>query len=311
MPEYHQVKGNTPSLAFFKNPELAAKVTLDAQRILGVDAAIMFADLLPMLEPMGFELDYVPGTGPVFANPICEVNDVDRIDVIPAEEGVGYIRQTIGNILQDLPKDIALIGFAGAPFTLASYLIEGKSSRNFEKTKQFMYGQTSAWNRLLEKLTAAVGDYVELQMHAGVHAVQIFDSWVGTLSCADYERYVAAHVKRLMSRICGRVPVIYFAVGNSHLLPAMQASGPDFLALDWRVSLKDAWDELGTVAIQGNLDPIALCAERETVRIKAREILDSVSGRAGHIFNLGHGIVPQTPVDNVRFLVDFVHEHTS
>ena len=271
----------------------------------------MFADLLPMLEPLGFELDYVPGTGPVFANPICEVNDVDRIDVMPAEEGVGYIRQTIGNILQDLPKDIALIGFAGAPFTLASYVIEGKSSRNFEKTKQFMYGQTSAWNRLLEKLTTAVGDYVELQMHAGVHAVQIFDSWVGTLSCADYERYVAAHVKRLMSRICGRVPVIYFAVGNSHLLPAMQASGPDFLALDWRVSLKDAWDELGTVAIQGNLDPIALCSERETVRIKAREILDSVSGRAGHIFNLGHGIVPQTPVDNVRFLVDFVHEHTS
>lgn len=311
MPEYHRVKGNTPSLAFFKNPELAAKVTLDAQRILEVDAAIMFADLLPMLEPLGFELDYVPGTGPVFANPICDVNDVDRINLVPAEEGVGYIRQTIGNILQDLPKDIALIGFAGAPFTLASYLVEGKSSRNFEKTKRFMYTQTSAWNRLLEKLTTAVGDYVDLQMNAGVQAVQIFDSWVGTLSCVDYERYVASHVKRLMGRIYGRVPIIYFAVGNGHLMAAMQATGPDFLALDWRVSLRNAWDELGTVAIQGNLDPIALCANRKTIQNKALEILNSVSGRPGHIFNLGHGIVPQTPVDNVRFLVDFVHEHTS
>lgn len=311
MPEYHQVKGDTPSLAFFKNPELAAKVTLDAQRILGVDAAIMFADLLPMLEPMGFELDYVPGTGPVFANPICDVGDVDRIRMVPAEEGVGYIRQTIANIFQDLPRDIALIGFAGAPFTLASYLVEGKSSRNFEKTKRFMYSRTTAWKRLLDRLTSAVGDYVELQINAGVQAVQIFDSWVGTLSSVDYERYAAPHVKRLMGRICGRVPIIYFAVGNSHLLRAMQATGPDFLALDWRVSLKDAWNDLGTAAIQGNLDPITLCSDRETVRDGAKEILDSVAGRPGHIFNLGHGIVPETPVDHVRYLVDFVHEHTS
>ena len=311
MPEYHQVKGDTPSLSFFKNPELAAKVTLDAQRILDVDAAIMFADLLPMLEPMGFELDYVAGTGPVFANPICDVKDIDRVHVVPADEGVGYIRQTIANILQDLPKDIGLIGFAGAPFTLASYVIEGKSSRDFEKTKKLMYGSSSGWNRLLEKLTVAVGDYVELQVSSGVQAVQIFDSWVGTLSCADYERYVASHVKRLMHRIRGQVPVIYFAVGNAHLLNAMQATGPDFLALDWRVSLKDAWDKLGTVAIQGNLDPISLCADQKTVQTKAMEILDSVEGRPGHIFNLGHGIVPQTPVDNVRYLVDFVHEHSS
>ena len=311
MPEYHKVKGDMPSLAFFKNPELAAKVTLDAQEILGVDAAIMFADLLPMLEPMGFELDYVAGTGPVFANPIRDVKDVDRIQVVPADEGVGYIKQTIVNILRDLPSDIALIGFAGAPFTLASYLIEGKSSRDFEKTKRFMYRRSSSWNQLLEKLTTAVGDYVELQVNSGVQAVQIFDSWVGTLSCADYETHVASHVKRLMDRINGRVPVIYFAVGNGHLLHAMQATGPDFLALDWRVSLKDTWDNLGTVAIQGNLDPIVLCADQATVRTKAQEILDSVATRPGHIFNLGHGIVPQTPVDNVRYLVDFVHAHTS
>ncbi len=311
MPEYHQVKGNTPSLAFFKNPELAAKVTLDAQRILGVDAAIMFADLLPMLEPMGFELDYLPGSGPVFANPICEVNDVERVRVVPADEGVGYIEQTIVNILEDLPRDVALIGFAGAPFTLASYVIEGRSSRDFERTKRFMYRCPSAWSTLLERLTTAIGDYVELQIKSGVQAVQIFDSWVGTLSCVDYEHYVASHVRQLMARVGGRVPIIYFGVGNSHLLHAMQATGPDFLALDWRVNLKEVWDDLGTRAIQGNLDPISLCADQKTVQIKACEILDSVAGRPGHIFNLGHGIVPQTPVDHVRFLVDYVHEHSS
>ena len=311
MPEYRQVKGDTPSLEFFKNPELAAKVTIDAQRILDVDAAIMFADLLPMLEPMGFELDYLPGIGPVFANPICDARDVERVRVVHADEGVGYIRQTVANIRQDLPKRVALIGFAGAPFTLASYVIEGKSSRDFAKTKKLMFGNLSAWNELMEKLTSAVGDYVELQMDAGVDAVQIFDSWVGTLSSADYEYYVASHVKRLMSRIGGRVPIIYFAVGNSHLLHTMQSTGPDFMALDWRVALNEAWDDLGTIAIQGNLDPLVLCADRATVQIKAEEILDSVAGRPGHIFNLGHGIVPQTPVDHVRYLVDFVHEHTS
>ena len=271
----------------------------------------MFADLLPMLEPMGFELDYLPGTGPVFANPVCDVNDVERVRVVPADEGVGYITQTIANILEDLPQGVALIGFAGAPFTLASYVIEGKSSRDFEKTKRFMYSCPTAWANLLEKLTTSVGDYVELQLSAGVQAIQIFDSWVGALSCSDYERYVANHVRRLMARIGGRVPIVYFGVGNSHLFHSMQATGPDFLALDWRVSLRDVWDDLGTKAIQGNLDPISLCADRETIRIKAQEILDAVAGKPGHIFNLGHGIVPQTPVDHVRYLVDYVHEQTS
>ena len=311
MPEYHKVKGDTPSLAFFKNPELAAKVTLDAQGILGVDAAIMFADLLPMLEPMGFELDYKPGVGPVFANPISQVSDIDRVRVVPAEEGVGYISQTITNILDDLPQECSLIGFAGAPFTLASYVIEGQSSRDFAKTKRFMYECPEAWNTLLSKLTLAVGDYLALQLQSGVHAIQIFDSWVGTLSTSDYERYVSPHVKNLMARIGGRVPIIYFAVGNGHLLSAMQATGPDLMALDWRVSLKESWNELGTPAIQGNLDPMVLCTEPIVIQFKAREILDSIADRPGHIFNLGHGIVPQTPVENVQYLVDFVHEYTS
>ncbi len=311
MPEYGRTKGDMPSLEFFKNPELAAKVTLDAQRILGVDAAIMFADLLPMLEPMGFDLDYKPGVGPVFANPICDTADVDRVRVVPAQEGVGYIERTISNILQDLPTGIALIGFAGAPFTLASYAIEGKSSRNFAKTKQFMYREPAVWQQLLDKLVDAVGDYVSLQIDAGVHAVQIFDSWVGTLATGDFDRYVATPTRRLMQMIGGRVPISYFAVGNGHLLRTMQATGPDFMALDWRVSLTDVWDDLGTVAIQGNLDPLTLCADRATIEVQTKTILDAVARRPGHIFNVGHGIVPQTPVDHVRYLVDLVHEYTS
>lgn len=307
MPAYHQVKGDTPSLDFFKNPELAAKVTLDAQRILGVDAAIMFADLLPMLEPMGFELDYRAGIGPVFGNPIKQVKDVDRIEVVAAEEGLGYIESTISNILQDLPKDVSLLGFAGAPFTLASYLIEGKSSRDFAKTKKFMYLHPDAWYRLMKKLTEAVGDYLSLQISSGVHAIQIFDSWVGTLSTRDYEIFVSSHMCRLFERLKDRVPVIYFAVGNSHLLQAMQLTGPDFMALDWRVRLLETWEKLGTKAIQGNLDPLVLCSDRDEIELQTISIMHSVDGKPGHIFNLGHGIVPQTPVDHVKFLVDLVH----
>ena len=309
MPEYKRIKGNTPSLEFFKNPELAAQITLYAQRTLNVDAAIMFADLLPMLEPMGFRLDYKEGIGPWFDNPIESPIDVDRVRTAIAKDELSYITQTIGNILEGLPKDIPLIGFAGAPFTLASYVIEGRSSRDFLKTKRFMYSCPDAWNSLLEKITTTVIDYVRLQIQSGVHAMQIFDSWVGTLSCADYMRYVDKHSCRLMSAVTGKVPVIYFGVGNGHLLEAMQASGPDFMALDWRASLTASWDLLGTGAIQGNLDPLVLCADFETVKAASKNLLDSVNGRPGHIFNLGHGIVPQTPLDNVKRLVEFVHEY--
>ena len=308
MPEYHAVKGDTPSLDFFKNPELAARVTLDAQRILGVDAAIMFADLLPMLEPMGFKLDYQAGVGPVFENPVVSPKDIQNVRVVPALEGVGYIEHTIKNILQDLPSEISLIGFAGAPFTLASYVIEGRSSRDFAKTKKLMHLHEEDWNALMQKLTTSVIDYVNLQIDSGVHAIQIFDSWVGTLSLVDYERFVKPHTTWLMSQIFGRVPVIYFAVGNNHLLHAMKETGPDLLALDWRAPLPETWDMLDMPSIQGNLDPILLCSDRSVIRHEAERILLSVEGREGHIFNLGHGIVPQTPVDNVKFLVDFVHE---
>ena len=311
MPEYHILKGDTPSLEFFKNPELAAKATLDAQRILGVDAAIMFADLLPVLEPMGLNLEYKPGVGPVFENPLRDKQAIEALAVVPAEEGCGYVVETLGRILNDLPKEVALIGFAGAPFTLACYAVEGKSSRNYAHVKRLMYDHEVLWQSLMDKLVDTVADYVQLQIASGAQAIQLFDSWVGCLSLADYERYVAPATRRLMERIQGELPIIYFGTGNAHLLDAMYATGPDLMALDWRVPLVTTWDRLGSRAIQGNLDPIALCGEPNSMINQAQTLLDEVGGRPGHIFNLGHGIIPETPVDNVKRLVDFVREQTA
>ena len=311
MPEYHRVKGDMPSLEFFKNPEKAAEATLDAQRILGVDAAIMFADLLPIMEPMGLRLDYVPGQGPVFDNPIRQASDVDALISAPAEEATPYIADTVKNILHDLPKDIALIGFAGAPFTLASYAIEGKGSRNYVFVKKMMYEQPQLWHQLLDKLVDQLVSYLQLQIASGVDAVQIFDTWVGSLSIADFRVYVLPHLQKMMSQLQGQVPVIYFGTGNSHLLAEIAPLGFDVIAFDWRTPLAETWSSLGIPAVQGNLDPIVLCADKATVASQTTALLDSVAGKPGHIFNLGHGIIPETPVDNVKFLVDFVHDHSS
>ena len=311
MPEYHALKGATPSLEFFTTPDLASRAALDAQRILGTDAAIMFGDLLPILVPMGLDLDYAPEVGPVIGNPLRSAAHVSRLATPPAREGTGYIADTIGQILDGLPHDTPLIGFAGAPFTLASYAVEGRSSRHYLHVKGLMYGQPTVWDALMAKLVDAVGDYVRLQMESGVHAVQIFDSWIGCLSREDYDRYVKPHTTRLMDSIVGRVPVIYFGTGNSHLVDVMYGTGPDFLALDWRTPLGATWERLGMPAVQGNMDPAALCADRKTVAAHAQRVLDEAGGRPGHIFNLGHGILPQTPVDNVRFLIDYVHEHSA
>ncbi|MFM7121164.1 MAG: uroporphyrinogen decarboxylase [Gammaproteobacteria bacterium] len=308
MREYHEVKGSTPSLAFFKNPELAARATLDAQRILGVDAAILFADLLPILEPMGLSLDYKAGEGPVFANPLRQAADVDALRTAPALEATPYIADTVRHVRAGLPSPIALIGFAGAPFTLASYAIEGKGSRNYVHVKRMMYQAPEVWDRLMRKLVQQVASYLELQIAAGVDAVQLFDTWVGNLSVADFRRYALPHLTALIDALRGKVPVIYFGTGNSHLLADTLAARPDVLALDWRAPLGATWDTLGLRAVQGNLDPIALCADRATVAAQAGQVLAEAAGRPGHIFNLGHGIIPETPVDNVKFLVDFVHE---
>lgn len=311
MPEYHQVKGDTPSLAFFKNPELAARATLDAQRILGVDAAILFADLLPILEPMGLELDYVGGVGPVFANPLRSPAAIEALRPLVAEEGTGYIVETVRNCRAGLPPDVPLIGFAGAPFTLASYAVEGRGSRNYIEVKKLMYGDPDSWASLMGKLVDAVADYLALQIRAGVQAVQLFDSWVGCLSPRDYVHYVQPYTRELIGRIHavgGDVPVIHFGTGNPALNGLMHEAGGDVLALDWRSPLVETWDATGAKAVQGNLDPIVLCADWAAVERQARALLDEVGGRPGHIFNLGHGIVPETPVDNVKRLVELVHE---
>ena len=241
MPEYHVLKGDTPSLEFFKSPELAARATVDAQRILGVDAAIMFADLLPILEPMGLKLDYVAGVGPVFDNPVREANDVDLLQVVPAEEGTPYIVDTIRLIRGELPDNIPLIGFAGAPFTLASYAIEGRGSRNYVFVKRMMYADEGAWSALMNKLVDTIKDYVRLQIRSGVQAVQLFDSWIGCLSRDDFRRYALPFTKRLIEAIRGEVPIIYFGTGNAHLVDDMYACGPEIIALDWRTPLGDTW----------------------------------------------------------------------
>ena len=309
MPEYHQVKGDLPSLDFFKNPEKAAQATLDAQRILGVDAAIMFADLLPILEPMGLHLDYLPGEGPVFSNPIRHEQDIVALRNAPAVEATPYIADTVRCINADLPKDIALIGFAGAPFTLASYAIEGRGSRNYVEVKKMMHNRPDLWVQLMDKLVDQLVSYLRLQISAGVEAVQLFDTWVGNLSVQDYTMFVHPHLQKMLQALGNDVPVIYFGTGNSHLLPSVATLPFDVLAFDWRTPLVSTWQQLGCKAVQGNLDPIVLCAEQKAIAQQAGHLLDDVAGRGGHIFNLGHGIIPETPVDNVKFLVDFVHEY--
>ena len=311
MPEYHQVKGDLPSLDFFKNPEKAAQATLDAQRILGVDAAIVFADLLPILEPMGLHLDYLPGVGPVFSNPISHEKDVLALRTAPAIEATPYIADTVRYINSDLPKHIALIGFAGAPFTLASYAIEGRGSRNYVEVKKMMHNRPDLWAQLMNKLVQQLVSYLHLQISAGVEAVQLFDTWVGNLSIQDYTTFVHPYLERMLQLLGNMAPVIYFGTGNSHLLPSVSTLPFDVLAFDWRTPLVATWEQLGCKAVQGNLDPIILCAEQRAIGQQAGQLLHEVAGRGGHIFNLGHGIIPETPVDNVKFLVDFVHQHSA
>jgi len=310
MKEYHEVKGSTPSLEFFKTPDLAAQVTCDAQRILGVDAAIMFADLLPILEPMGLKLDYLQDIGPNITNPIRTSVDIDNLRIVPARESMPYIGEVVKLIRNELPGDIPLIGFGGAPFTLASYGVEGQGSRNYTEVKSLMFNDPGAFNALMGKVTDAAIDYMQYQIDEGVQAIQIFDSWVGALSVMDYRDHVFSHSQRLISSISGSVPVIHFGTGNSSLLPLMARAGGDVMALDWRAPLKESWNLMGVKAVQGNLDPVALLADRKMMLDSAKAVLEEVEQRPGHIFNLGHGILPNTPVDNVKALVDFVHEST-
>jgi len=308
MPEYRAVRARLGFLALCKSPDAAAEVTVTAALRLGVDAAIVFADILLVLEPMGVGLEFTRGDGPVIRRPVRSGADVDRLtEVDPA--ALGYVAEAVKRSRAALPARVPLIGFAGAPFTLASYLVEGGGSRTYARTKALMATDPGAWRALMERLVCVVAAYLNAQIAAGADAVQLFDSWVGCLSPADYRAQVLPHVRALIGRVTPGTPVIHFGTGTAGLLEAMRAAGGDVIGLDWRVDLDAAWARLGhDVAVQGNLDPTALLAPIAEIRARAAAILDQAASRPGHIFNLGHGILPETPVDHVRALVDAVHE---
>ena len=308
MPEYREVRAKTTFLELCKNPQLCAEVMVTAVERLGVDAAIIFSDLLPILEPMGMDLEFAHGEGPVIHNPVREADDVDRLVELESVESLDFVMETVRLTRTGIGATIPVIGFAGAPFTLASYAIEGGASRSYLHTKTLMYRDEAAWNSIMGRLARAVTRYLNAQIRAGAQAVQLFDSWVGCLGPDDYRRYVLPHNKAVIDGIVPGVPLIHFATGNPALVPLTAEAGGAVIGVDWRVRLDDAWRSIGDRAIQGNLDPLVLFADRPEIRRRALEILRQAAGRPGHIFNLGHGILPQTPVDNVIALVDAVHE---
>jgi uroporphyrinogen decarboxylase len=311
MTEYREIRSKVSFLELCKNPELATEVTVTAAERLGVDAAILFADILLILEPLGFDLEFAKGEGPVIHNPIREAADVDRVRRLLDIEPLDYVMKAVTSIRAALRPTTPLIGFAGAPFTLACYAIEGGSSRHYEKAKTFMYKDPGAWHELMSILVNATILYLNAQASAGAQALQLFDSWVGTLGPDDYHRFVQPHMQRLFSELDPAIPSIHFGTDTSTLLELQRDAGGSVIGLDWRIELADGWDRLGPgVAVQGNLDPATLFGPFEEVERQTRRILDQAAGRAGHIFNLGHGIMPQTPVDHVLRLVDLVHDVT-
>jgi uroporphyrinogen decarboxylase len=309
LPEYMAVRSKVTFIELCKRPDLAAQVTLDAQRLLGVDAAILFADLLPMLEPMGLDLEYQKGEGPVIHNPIRSAAEVDRLQELEDVGSLQFVFDAVKLIRRDLPADIPLLGFAGAPFTLASYAIEGGGSRNYVGTKSLMYRDDGAWRTLMERLARSLIRYLRAQIDAGCQAVQLFDSWAGCLSPDDYRRYVLPYSQMVITAVSPHAPVINFLTGNPALLPLQREAGGQILGIDWRVNLADAWQSVGyDVGVQGNLDPVSLMADLPTLRRRTQDILTQAAGRPGHIFNLGHGVFPEVPAESVKALVQMVHE---
>lgn len=313
MAEYRALRERYSILELIKTPDLATEVTLQPLRAFNLDAAIIFADILPVLEGMGLHLEFVKGDGPAIRNPLRTAADVAALTVRPAEETLGYTLQAIRQVRAELDGKVPLIGFSGAPFTLASYAIEGGSSRNYTIAKSLMYEQPQVWHSLMEKLALAVGNYLRAQAAAGAQVLQLFDSWVGALSPADYRAYVLPHSRRAIEIARGdqNTPLIHFGTGTAGLLHLIKEAGGDVIGVDWRIDLAEAWQQLGNVAVQGNLDPVTLFAPVEVIRSQAAAILDGVKGKPGHIFNLGHGILQHTPVAHVAALVDFVHEYSS
>lgn len=310
LPEYRELRERYSMLELIRSPELAVEISLQPLQRFDLDAAIIFSDILPPLESLGIEIEFVKGDGPVIRNPIRSRQDVDRLRTPVAEEIAPYTQRAVALAAVELAGRLPLIGFAGAPFTLAGYLVEGGSSREFALTKRLMYEEPSAWHALMERLAGLVGSYLRAQAREGAQALQLFDSWVGVLGPDDYRRYVLPYSRGAIetARSAG-VPVIHFSTGTAGMLELIGEAGGDVIGLDWRVDLYSARARLGSeVAVQGNLDPMALFAPVDQLEAKAAEVLRQAAGEPGHIFNLGHGVLQGTPVDNVSALVDFVHQ---
>ncbi len=311
MAEYRAVRKEYSLIEICKKPKVAADVTITAAEILGVDAAIIFADLLLPLEVMGLPFHFTAGEGPVIEKPVRTKEDVDRLRVDRADE-LGYVSEAVTLVAKHFADKLPVIGFCGAPFTLASYMIEGGGSRNYVHAKKMMYSSPKVWDELLKKLVSVTSQYAAEQVRAGADTIQIFDSWVGCLSVEDYRRYALPRTTELVKTLQKNagVPIIYFGTDSSTLLPSMQETGAEVIGLDWRIPLDDGWRGLGFKgAVQGNLDPVVLFADWKEVKSRSEDILHRAGGRPGHIFNLGHGILPETPVENVKDLAKFVQEY--
>ncbi len=312
MEEYRKLRARFSFLDLCKRPDLAAEITVTPVERLGVDAAILFADILLILEPMGVGLEYAKEDGPVIHRPVRSGADVDRLLEFEPGEALPFVLEAVRKSSAALNGKVPLIGFAGAPFTLASYLIEGGGSRNYIHTKQLIYSDPGAWRALMERLSRAVVKYLNAQISAGAEAVQIFDSWVGCMTPDDYQEYVLPYMRFTIDSLTPGTPVIHFSTGTAGLLKLIRAAGGDVIGLDWRISLDEGWERVGyDVGIQGNLDPVALFAPPGEIRRRVAEILKRAGGRPGHVFNLGHGVLPTTPVEHVVEMVRSVHELSS
>ncbi len=309
MPEYRKIRASHSIVELCKRADLAAEVTLQPIDILDVDAAIIFADLLLPVEPMGLKLEFLAGEGPSIDPPIRKLADIEALSTANGAE-LGYVGESIARVKQQLNGRIPVIGFVGAPFTLASYMVEGGSSRHYLNTKRLMYGEPAAWQALMEKIVEVLAPYASSQVAAGAEVIQVFDSWVGALSPGDYAKNVLPYSRKLIRRIqTFGVPVVHFGTGAGPFLDLLHQAGGDVLGLDWRMRLDEAWSSIGhEAAVQGNLDPVALFAPLPELRRQVEDIMRRAAGRPGHIFNLGHGILPQTPVENVRAVVKMVRE---
>jgi uroporphyrinogen decarboxylase len=312
MPQYRAIRKQYSLIEICKKPEVAAQVTIEAAEILKVDAAIIFADLLLPFEVMGLPFHFAAGEGPRIERPVRTPVDVARLRTDRAAD-LGYVSEAVKLVGKHFGDKLPVIGFCGAPFTLASYMIEGGGSRNYVFTKKMMYSAPAAWNELMKKLVAVTAEYSAEQVRAGADTIQIFDSWVGCLSVEDYRRYVLPHVTDLVKCLQKTgVPVIYFGTDSATLLPSMKESGAEVIGLDWRIPLDTGWQSLNFKgAVQGNLDPVLLFADWKELKSRAENVLRQAAGRHGHIFNLGHGILPETPVENVKALCDYIREHSA